>query len=158
MIFAVRRVTRRAAAVLLAVLLPTLLLCGCVKDGETRVSSTQEHPETTERETQRETEKASETFSAGGEAPSNQRTDIPIEMVPQVLRECSAGAGRYLDMGMSVMDTGETTLQDGVYCNVYALGTSRDGQFVREIYLCFDYLDRVVYEYDAVSDTWTQLP
>ena len=42
--------------------------------------------------------------------------------------------------------------------NIYALGTSGEDSFVREINVCFNHLDRVVYEYDAISDLWTLLP
>ena len=48
--------------------------------------------------------------------------------------------------------------QDGIRYNIYALGTSGEDSFVREINVCFNYLDRVVYEYDAISDLWTLLP
>ena len=47
---------------------------------------------------------------------------------------------------------------DGIRYNIYALGTSGEDSFVREINVCFNHLDRVVYEYDAISDLWTLLP
>ena len=70
----------------------------------------------------------------------------------------AARASLNVDSGMAILDTGEYMEQDGIRYNIYALGTSGEDSFVREINVCFNHLDRVVYEYDAISDLWTLLP
>lgn len=46
--------------------------------------------------------------------------------------------------------TGETEVIEGKPCMVFALGTDRDDQFVRESYYAF--CDNLVYYYDAEGD------
>ena len=49
-----------------------------------------------------------------------------------------------------VQDTGETEVIEGKPCMVFALGTDRDDQFVRESYYAF--CDNLVYYFDAEGD------
>lgn len=49
-----------------------------------------------------------------------------------------------------VQDTGETEVIEGKPCMVFALGTDRDDQFVRERY--YAVCDNLVYSYDAEVD------
>ena len=51
---------------------------------------------------------------------------------------------------MSVQYTGETEVIEGKPCTVFALGTDRDDQFVRERY--YAVCDNLVYSYDAEGD------
>lgn len=56
----------------------------------------------------------------------------------------------YINSGMSVQYTGETEVIEGKPCMVFALGTDRDDQFVRERY--YAVCDNLVYSYDAEGD------
>lgn len=60
-----------------------------------------------------------------------------------------------VDSGMSLQYTGETEVIEGRPCMVFALGTNRDDQFVRESY--YAVCDNLVYSYDAVGDAWSIL-
>lgn len=60
------------------------------------------------------------------------------------------GAQDYINSGMSVQYTGETEVIEGKPCMVFALGTDRDDQFVRERY--YAVCDNLVYSYDAEGD------
>lgn len=95
---------------------------------------------------------------SGTEIKRGEKYDIPLDEAVKQMRECSKGFAEYVDSGMSILDTGEYMEQDGIRYNIYALGTSGEDSFVREINVCFNHLDRVVYEYDAISDLWTLLP
>lgn len=57
-----------------------------------------------------------------------------------------------VEQGMKIMYTGDTQLIDGNTCMVFALGTDRDEQFVREYY--YGVCGNLVYVYDAIDDTW----
>lgn len=95
---------------------------------------------------------------SGTEIKRGEKYDIPLDEAVKQMRECSKGFAEYIDSGMAILDTGEYMEQDGIRYNIYALGTSGEDSFVREINVCFNHLDRVVYEYDAISDLWTLLP
>ncbi len=56
----------------------------------------------------------------------------------------------YINPGMSVQYTDETEVIEGKPCMVFALGTDRDDQFVRERY--YAVCDNLVYSYDAEGD------
>lgn len=60
------------------------------------------------------------------------------------------GVQDYINSGMSVQYTGETEIIEGKPCMVFALGTDRDDQFVRERY--YAVCDNLVYSYDAEGD------
>ncbi len=61
----------------------------------------------------------------------------------------------YVNMGMSVQYTGQIEEIEGRPCWIFALGTDRDDQFVRECY--YGVCDNLVYYYDALNDTWEVL-
>ena len=145
-----------AAVLLTAVAL--MLSAGCAKDKkptpETSDGTTAEAAITsTSSEKMTLPSNISETEIKRGE-----KYDIPLDEAVKQMRECSKGFAEYIDSGMAILDTGEYMEQDGIRYNIYALGTSGEDSFVREINVCFNHLDRVVYEYDAISDLWTLLP
>ena len=150
-----KRMLITAAVLLTAVAL--MLSAGCAKDKKPP-------PETSDGTT---AEAATSTSSEKMTLPSNlsgteikrgEKYDIPLDEAVKQMRECSKGFAEYIDSGMAILDTGEYMEQDGIRYNIYALGTSGEDSFVREINVCFNHLDRVVYEYDAISDLWTLLP
>ena len=53
------------------------------------------------------------------------------------------------------MYTGNTQMIEGRTCLLFALGTDKEDQFVRERY--YGVCDNLIYVYDAVSDTWAVL-
>ena len=57
--------------------------------------------------------------------------------------------------GMKIMYTGDTQMIEGRTCLLFALGTDREDQFVRERY--YGVCDNLIYVYDEVSDTWAVL-
>ena len=139
------------AAVLLTVV-ALMLSAGCAKDKKPT-------PETSDGTTAEAA--ISSTSSEKMTLPSNisgteikrgEKYDIPLDEAVKQMRECSKGFAEYVDAGMAILE------QDGIRYNIYALGTSGEDSFVREINVCFNHLDRVVYEYDAISDLWTLLP
>lgn len=60
-----------------------------------------------------------------------------------------------VENGMKIMYTGDTQMIEGRTCLLFALGTDREEQFVRERY--YGVCDNLIYAYDAVSDTWSVL-
>ena len=60
-----------------------------------------------------------------------------------------------LRRGMKIMYTGDMQMIEGRTCLLFALGTDREDQFVRERY--YGVCDNLIYAYDAVSDTWAAL-
>lgn len=60
-----------------------------------------------------------------------------------------------VEHGMKIMYTETTQMIEGRTCLLFALGTDREGQFVRERY--YGVCDNLIYVYDAVSDTWAAL-
>ena len=60
-----------------------------------------------------------------------------------------------LEQGMRLLYTEETQIIEGRPCLLFALGTDRDGQFVRERY--YGVCDNLIYTYDVLSDTWEVL-
>ena len=60
-----------------------------------------------------------------------------------------------VENGMKIMYTGGTQMIEGRTCLLFALGTDREEQFVRERY--YGVCDNLIYAYDAVSDTWAVL-
>ena len=61
----------------------------------------------------------------------------------------------WMKQGMKVLYTGETVEIDGDTCNLFAVGTDHEDQFVTEFHyaVCGEY----VYSYDVISDTWNML-
>lgn len=61
----------------------------------------------------------------------------------------------YINIGMSVQYTGQIQEIYGRPCWIFALGTNRYDQFVRERY--YGVCDNLVYFYDVLNDTWEVL-
>jgi len=60
----------------------------------------------------------------------------------------------YIDMGMDILLTGETTIIDGEeYFDLY-LGTNHEESFVREIIYAVNTETEKVYRYDVINDKW----
>lgn len=59
---------------------------------------------------------------------------------------------RALDGGMKLLFTGEIQMINGKQCILFALGTDREEQFVRE--QLYAVTDNLIYVYSAVSDSW----
>lgn len=84
--------------------------------------------------------------------------EIPDERSVQIATEILLEADEIKDAvkgGMKIMYTGDTQMIEGRTCLLFALGTDREDQFVRERY--YGVCDNLIYVYDAVSDTWAVL-
>lgn len=77
-----------------------------------------------------------------------------IEIATEILLEADE-VKFAVESGMKIMYTGDTQMIEGRTCLLFALGTDREGQFVRERY--YGVCDNLIYAYDAVSDTWSVL-
>lgn len=60
----------------------------------------------------------------------------------------------YLDLDMSILITGETTILDGEECYDVSLGTDHEDQFVQEAHYAVNIFTRQVYYYDVLNDEW----
>lgn len=84
--------------------------------------------------------------------------EIPDERSVQIATEILLEADEVKDAvehGMKIMYTGNTQMIEGRTCLLFALGTEREDQFVRERY--YGVCDNLIYVYDAASDTWAVL-
>ena len=84
--------------------------------------------------------------------------ETPDERSVQIATEILSGADEVkeaIEHGMKIMYTGDTQMIEGRTCLLFALGTDREDQFVRERY--YGVCDNLIYVYDAVSDTWAVL-
>ena len=84
--------------------------------------------------------------------------ETPDECSVQIATEILLEADEVKDAiehGMKIMYTGDTQMIEGRTCLLFALGTDREDQFVRERY--YGVCDNLIYVYDAVSDTWAVL-
>ena len=77
-----------------------------------------------------------------------------IEIATEILLEADE-VKFAVESGMKIMYTGDTQMIEGRPCLLFALGTDREEQFVRERY--YGVCDNLIYVYDAVSDTWAVL-
>lgn len=77
-----------------------------------------------------------------------------IEIATEILLEADE-VKFAVENGMKIMYTGDTQMIEGRTCLLFALGTDREGQFVRERY--YGVCDNLIYAYDSVSDTWSVL-
>lgn len=77
-----------------------------------------------------------------------------IEIATEILLEADE-VKFAVENGMKIMYTGDTQMIEGRTCLLFALGTDREEQFVRERY--YGVCDNLIYAYDAVSDTWSVL-
>ena len=89
-------------------------------------------------------------FSIYEETPDERSVQIATE----ILLETDEGKDA-VEGGMKIIYTGDTQIIEGRTCLLFALGTDREDQFVRERY--YGVCDNLIYVYDAVSDTWAVL-
>ena len=80
--------------------------------------------------------------------------DRNVEIARELLSE-SQEVQYYINKGMSVQYTGQIREIDGRPCWIFALGTDRDDQFVRERY--YGVCDNLIYFYDTLNDKWEVL-
>lgn len=80
--------------------------------------------------------------------------DRNVEIAREILSE-SQEVQYYINKGMSVQYTGQIHEIDGRPCWIFALGTDRDDQFVRERY--YGVCDNLIYFYDTLNDKWEVL-
>lgn len=60
----------------------------------------------------------------------------------------------YLNLGMEVLITGETTIIEGQECYEVSLGTNSEDSFVREMHYAVNILTWQVYRFDILNDKW----
>ena len=89
-------------------------------------------------------------FSVYEEMPDERSIEIATELLLEADEVKFA-----VESGMKIMYTGDTQMIEGRTCLLFALGTDREEQFVRERY--YGVCDNLIYAYDAVSDTWSVL-
>ncbi len=89
-------------------------------------------------------------FSIYEETPDERSVQIATEILLEADEVKDAVKG-----GMKLMYTGDTQMIEGRTCLLFALGTDKEDQFVRERY--YGVCDNLIYVYDAVSDTWAVL-
>ena len=89
-------------------------------------------------------------FSIYEETPDERSVQIATEILLETDEVKNA-----VKSGMKIMYTGNTQMIEGRTCLLFALGTDREDQFVRERY--YGVCDNLIYVYDAVSDTWAVL-
>ena len=96
------------------------------------------------------TEQSVYDFSIYEETPDERSVQIATEILSEADEVKLA-----LENGMKIMYTGDMQMIEGRTCLLFALGTDREDQFVRERY--YGVCDNLIYVYDAVSDTWAAL-
>lgn len=86
---------------------------------------------------------------------SDNYIDLEIEdLIYDIITNDIVEIQEYLDDGMSILLTGETTIIDGEECYDVVLGTDHEETFVREIHYAVNIFTRQVYKYDILNDTW----
>lgn len=80
--------------------------------------------------------------------------DKDVQIAHELLSEVGQ-VREHMAQGMILLYTGERQTVEGRNCLIFALGTDRDEQFVRE-YL-YGVCDNLIYTYDAINDVWTVL-
>ena len=85
---------------------------------------------------------------------SGESEDKNVAIAREILLE-SQDVQYYISMGMSVQYTGQIEEIEGRSCWIFALGTDRDDQFVRERY--YGVCDNLIYYYDSLNDKWEML-
>ena len=85
---------------------------------------------------------------------NSETEDRNVEIAREILSE-SQEVQYYINLGMSVQYTGQISEIDGRPCWIFALGTNRDDQFVREHY--YGVCDNLIYFYDTLNDKWEVL-
>ena len=89
-------------------------------------------------------------FSIYEETPD----ESSVQIATEILLEADE-VKKAVESGMKIIYTGDTQMIEGRICLLFALGTDREDQFVRERY--YGVRDNLIYVYDSVSDTWTAL-
>lgn len=89
-------------------------------------------------------------FSIYEETPDERSVQIATEILLEADEVKDA-----VEHGMKIMYTGNTQMIEGRTCLLFALGTEREDQFVRERY--YGVCDNLIYVYDAASDAWAVL-
>ena len=89
-------------------------------------------------------------FSIYEETPD----ESSVQIATEILLEADE-VKKAVESGMKIIYTGDTQMIEGQICLLFALGTDREDQFVRERY--YGVCDNIIYVYDSVSDTWTAL-
>ena len=85
---------------------------------------------------------------------SGESEDKNVAIAREILLE-SQDVQYYISMGMSVQYTVQIEEIEGRSCWIFALGTDRDDQFVRERY--YGVCDNLIYYYDSLNDKWEML-
>lgn len=86
-------------------------------------------------------------FSIYEEIPDERSVQIATEILLETDEVKDA-----VESGMKIIYTGDTQIIEGRTCLLFALGTDREDQFVRERY--YGVCDNLVYVYDVTNDTW----
>ena len=90
----------------------------------------------------------------GDNGDNGESEDKNVAIAREILLE-SQDVQYYISMGMSVQYTGQIEEIEGRSCWIFALGTDRDDQFVRERY--YGVCDNLIYYYDSLNDKWEVL-
>ena len=89
------------------------------------------------------------------EESSDDYMDVELKnLVYNIVFNNIDGINEYMDMGMTLLFTGETTIIDGEECYDVVLGTDHEESFVREIYYTVNISTEQVYRYDVLDDIW----
>ena len=86
-------------------------------------------------------------FSVYEETPDERSVQIATEILLEADEVKAA-----LERGMKLLYTGDTQVVNGQQCLLFALGTERDDQFVRE--QLYAVSDKLVYTYSTITDSW----
>lgn len=84
-------------------------------------------------------------------AATENAEDKDVRIASEILAEHKEVKAR-MAQGMTLLYTGEKQEIDGRECYIFALGTNREEQFVRE-YL-YGVCDNLIYSHDVLTDTW----
>ena len=60
-----------------------------------------------------------------------------------------------IDLGLTLMYTGQSQWIEGKSCLVFVLGAQLDGNFAREIYYAVG--DGILFVYNSIDDVWTAM-
>ena len=80
--------------------------------------------------------------------------DEIFELVWDILKRNDPKFSGYLELGMKVLYTGETSVIDGKTCYDISVGTDHAEHFVREVHYSVDLNNERIYELDFVNGMW----
>ena len=89
----------------------------------------------------------------GSDAIDNETKDLIFDIITNDTDEIQS----FLDIGMSILFTGETVRIDGENCYTLYLGTDHEDSFVREKQYAVNISTRQIYLYSFVYDSWLTL-